>query len=291
MKKLALAMLILALAIPAMADVEITISNDANIVTIGYNNTGGEMVRAFPLEIAVSGEAYIVGSDVPDANDYYVYPTNMTFTVVDGNTVIDQLGSPIAEADANGGILEMASLYAANDPLHPAAPPASGTLVSFAVDCAGGDVTVTIAENGKRGGVVLEDPDVDPTVTLPAPLVVVCGGTECLVVGQVCGGITITQAMYDNWVTIGKDASWCFATHFAGDANMDCKVNAADILSGPNPNYQDSFGSIYPAANYRPSCDHNNDLKVNAADIISSIPGAGLQNNFGTIFTLPPDCP
>jgi len=177
MKKVALALLVLAFTVPAMAVVNITATADANKVTIGYNNTGGEEVRAFALEIAVSDGAYIVGSDDPNLKDYYIFPGSVSFYVVDGNTLILDYGTPIAEQDANGGILETASLYAASDPCGHTGPPASsGTLCSFYVDCSvGGSITVDIALNAKRGGVVLKDPNVTPSTNLPVSLEVPCG--------------------------------------------------------------------------------------------------------------------
>jgi len=263
MKKMALVMLVLALAIPAMADVEITTTCDTNIVTIGYNCTAGETVRAFGLDIVVTGGAYVVGSDVPDANDYYVYPTNMTFTVVEGNTVIDQLGSPIAAADANGGVLEMASLYAANDPCHPTAPPSSGMLVSFAVDMSGsGDITITITENAKRGGVVLEDPDVAATVVLPAPFI--CGGhLYC----YDCPG------------------------HAQGDATCDGRVNVLDLVAlkkgwGTN---RDTSPHGEGLGEYNCCADANDDGRINVLDLVR------IKMNWGALYLgsmLPkPGCP
>jgi hypothetical protein len=193
------------MTVPAMADVDIIMTNDANVVTIGYE-TDGEEVRAFALEISVSPTGtYVVGSEEPNAADYYVFPTNITFTVVDGNTVIDELGNPVAESDANGGVLETASLYAANDPCgHTDPPPTSGTLVSFAVDCSQGDpnITVSLALNGQRGNVVLKDPDVTPTVNLPVPLVVSC-----------------------------ENACWACTNQPLGDATGDGKVNIFDYLA------------------------------------------------------------
>jgi hypothetical protein len=106
----------------------------------------------------------------------------MTFTVVEGNTVIDDLGSPIADAAYNGGVLEMASLYADNDPdpNHQDPPADSGTLVSFAIDCNGDpNVLITVTENAKRGGIVLEDPDVNPADNLPQVLVYECSVPMC----------------------------------------------------------------------------------------------------------------
>lgn len=183
MKKVALALLVLAFTVPAMAVVNVTATADANKVTIQYNNTASEEVRAFAVNIAVSDGAYIVGSEEPNLKDYYIFPGSISFYVVDGNTLILDYGTPIAGQDANGGILETASLYAASDPCgHTSAPPTSGTLCSFWVDCskAGGDgkVIVSLSKNAQRGNIVLKDPNVTPVTNLDAGAVafdVPCG--------------------------------------------------------------------------------------------------------------------
>jgi hypothetical protein len=226
MKKVALALLVLAIAMPAMAEVRITLTNDANIVTIGYE-TDGEVVRAFALEVDVNNGGFVAGSVVPNTDDYWVYPTNMTFTIVDGNTVVDEYGSPIAGESNAGGVLEMASLYGENDPCRQDAPPSSGTLCTFIVDVnCEGIVAVDLTLNGKRGGVVLEDPDAAVDVNLPDTLVVPCG-EDCIKVGEYCGGVLITQTMYDNWVMMNKPTSWCHPGHYAGD----CDQNFWSMLS------------------------------------------------------------
>jgi hypothetical protein len=132
--------------------------------------------------------------------------------------------------------------------------------------------------------VVLAD-TTEATVNLPATITVPdCGATECIVVGQVCGGVLITQAMYDKWVEIGKPLSWCHPGHVKGDANVDCIVNATDVIGlAGSPNYKSSFGKAWPDPAYKPSCDCTNDGIINASDILglSGIPGSGIKPNFG----------
>jgi hypothetical protein len=274
MRNIALAIVVLAVTIPAMADVNITISNDVNKVTIGYECTNDEKVRAFALQIDVNEGKFVVGSAEPvgDPNhiDYYVYPGSMTFTVVsDGNTHIDDFGTPIAEQDANSGVLEMASLYADSDPNHPLAPAGANDLATFYVDTSDGNcVTVTISEDGKRGGVVLEDPNEEFVLNLPDPCVI-C--EKCLVVGEVVGGVLITPEMYDLWVSLGEPNCWCCPCHFRGDENCDGWVDAADITGtdGIGPPIFDGWIDSFNEA-YHPCSDINNDGWIDAADITGS---------------------
>ena len=307
MRNIALAIVVLAVTIPAMGDVTITITSEANQVTIGYDCNDGEVVRAFALNIDVNTPSFIVGSaeSVVDPNkaDYYIYPGSVSFTVVDGNTVIDQFGTPIAEQDANGGVLEMASLYSVNDPdpnRHDP-PESSGELAKFWLDVHDSNYcdTVTLSVNSKRGGVVLEDPNETFTLNLPDPSDV----CPCLlVVGQYCGGVQIDATMMSNWVTAGRPQSWCHPAHYAGDISRDCKVTAIDVIGG-GPDATDSwyskcFGKVCGDALYSPEGDNNNDCKITAIDIIGGSaavclpPDCGIANNFGLVITgQPPECP
>jgi hypothetical protein len=283
MKKVALALLVLAITMPAMAEVRITLSvGEPNEVIVGYE-TDGEDVRAFALSISVSGGAYIVGSaeptQDPETGDYWVYPTNMTFTVSDGNTVVDEYGSPIAEESNDGGVLEMASLYSANDPCHPAKPPTSGTLCSFrlANECGGEpNFTVTVTENAQRAGIVLEDPDEAVTDNLPQEIVVPCYDVyPCvLVVGETIGGVVITQAMKDLHESMGNPECWCYDCHFRGDVDGNGLINVSDVAGSDGPGgtildgWVDAWNTAYTVLT---ACaDINNDGLINVSDVAGS---------------------
>jgi hypothetical protein len=249
MRNIALAIVVLAVTIPAMADVEIIISNDANKVTIGYECTGGEKVRAFALNIDVNNSAFVVGSadfaGDPEHDDYYICPGSMTFTVEDSNTVIDSFGTPIAEQDANGGVLEIASLYALSDPCHTAPPASANDLATFYVDCSGGDVTVTLSENGERGGVVLEDPNEEFTLVLPDPYSGICeppcwsypcfsrgdtNGDNIIDSGDLLGTDGPGGAVLDGWYD-----AWNTQYHECADINKDGVIDSGDLLGSDGP--------------------------------------------------------
>jgi len=201
MKKVLLGLLMLALVAPAMGTINITLTNgvgvDANLFTIKYACTAGEKVRAWALDVTVTDKALrtstirrqgLVRPAIDDAN-YYLTPTNASFGTV-GNVLrvwntgssTNPYGSPAVAADANGFTIEMASLYAANDPCvaHRFGPPADGNLVSFRIQSdpnykligCDGAVTIEIPRaNAKRGGVVLEN-GTTTAVNLPGPLTV-----------------------------------------------------------------------------------------------------------------------
>jgi hypothetical protein len=294
MKKVCLALLVLAISMPAIAGVTITAVKgpEANSVIISYTAT--EEVRAFALEVTCTDSALLPGTALregkvrPAVDDANYYFTPSTSTV--GSSSVWPYGSPITVADGNSCIIEMASLYASNDPCkaHKFAPPLSGTLLKIFVDAtkAGGDGAITVAvtqANAKRGKVVTKaGASVDPVVTGASVTLVF----DCLRVGEVCGGVMITSTMQANWVTAGKPASWCHPGHYAGDANLDCKVTAVDLVGPALPNFKASFGKVYPDPAYAASADTNNDLKVTAIDLVGGDPlcvGCGAKANFGKI--------
>jgi len=224
MKKVLLGLLLLALVAPAMGAVQITLSQgtEPNSAVIGYICTAGEKVRAWALDVTVSDKALITGTilrqglkrpAVDDAN-YYLTPTNASFSSIGSpsTTRVWSYGSPVVQADANGCTIEMASLYATNDPCvaHRFAPPQAGTLVKLFVDpnvkklgCDGAAIVSITGVNAKRGGVVLEN-GTTVAVTLPPALTL-----------QIDTG----------------PAAWRGASQAKGDATGDGLVELNDLLA------------------------------------------------------------
>lgn len=165
MKKIIFVLAVLVLAVPVFARVDITcaqVPDEPNVI-VSFNNTEGQPVRAFALNITVSGGATIVAVESLNS-DYYVYPGSIE--IDDGEVQENGWGSPVCNPgdyddtlpglDSNGVTIEMASLYAATDPEHSSAPADSGPLVKLTLD-GGSAVCITIEGNVLRGKVVLED--------------------------------------------------------------------------------------------------------------------------------------
>lgn len=269
MKKVFLGLLVLACAVPAMSAINITLTNgagvDANLVSVNYACTAGEEVRAWALDIAVSDKALntstirrqgLVRPAVDDAN-YYVTPTNAGFNSVGGVLRLwnnPGYGSPAVSADANGCIIEMASLYAPTDPCaaHRFAPPSSGTLVTFRVKSdpnmlvigCDGAVTVSITGvNAKRGGVVLKDGS-SASVNLPmSPL---------------------TMQFYTG------PLAWLSGAQAWGDATGDGACNTQDLIKLRQAWLQTSAGSPHGTATGQYNCaaDFTRDGSVNTQDLL-----------------------
>lgn len=191
MKRIVLVLAVLIFTAPVLAGVEVTCGQAGSTVTIGYDCSGmeGKLVRAFALDITVDGGT-IVGPVNVLTTEYYIYPGSIVINETTGE--VTDYGSPVAsQADypdgtlggvgTNGMTIEMGSLYATNDPVHTTPPPAAGSLLSF--DVTGG--TVSVAENVRRGGVVMEDLSPADPVFCAGPIGCPCDGDMAEPIGQV----------------------------------------------------------------------------------------------------------
>jgi hypothetical protein len=153
------------------------------------DDTDPNLPRAFALEISLSQENDAnIGPVTVVHPEFHVYPGSIVIT---GGVVTNQ-GAPDAERDANSIIVEMGSLYAADDPCHTTPPAENGILLKFMVQnnkaC-----HVNLAQNAIRGGVVMEDTNkqFSPSyVTLIECDVDACGGCN----GDVTGDVQVSIA-------------------------------------------------------------------------------------------------
>ena len=222
MNKFACLMIMLAIAAPTMASVDVNAVQVGSTtdVDINYTNSEGQPVRAFSLRITVdSGTITAVDAGDPCVVDYYVYPSTI---VIDGNDVTSY-GTPVAPnstpgasgtgLDTNTVVLEMGSLHDPCDALHPSPPGDDGKLCTITVS---GDCNVALAvEQTFRGGIVMEDANAPGSVNL----------TGCSVVTQ-CFPCTAPYANqcadFQTYVSNGWNADcWCEAYQCDGDANLD----------------------------------------------------------------------
>jgi len=220
MKKVVLALAILVLSTPALADsngvtVEVNQIGDTNEMYVGYamnNASDVNRPRAFGLVIEVNdanmGQPY--GFDP----NFYIYPGSIDINVdAPEGQEVNSWGSPIADYnDPNdNAIMEMASLYYPTGVSSPNRPPSSGILFKFGVDKTSG-FSVDIEEDAQRGGVVMEDID-HPDVNDPGYVTLVdwpSAPTDCF---------PSAHPDYSNWVEVGKPDCWCYERQCHGDAD------------------------------------------------------------------------
>lgn len=207
MKKLVHVLVMVAVmtsAVPmAVATVVVTCTDMGNgIAAISYDWSGETIaVRGFSLDITVNNGAtiesifdYKVGESTAADPGYGIFIGSI---LIDGQGQVIDYGNPVANAtdpDSPGQlgsssiVTELGSLYDP-DAVPSAAPLVSGTLFKIAIDWNNASmVDVDIALNTLRGGIIMEDPDYEPTVNLvgvtlvpePTSLLLIALGTIIL---------------------------------------------------------------------------------------------------------------
>ncbi len=167
---------------PVISSVDISCTvTGPNEVTVSFSTSGEtELVRMISLDVQVNDpNVYIADINCVSAG-YYIHPGSIS---IDSNGNVDDLGSCAGVLDGNSMTSEQGSLYvgAVNSPAEGAL--FIVTLGGCTGGCGGGDetVTVSVSENVLRRGVVMEDPDLDPTVNLTGCAVNIgeCPSADC----------------------------------------------------------------------------------------------------------------
>jgi len=160
----------------ARGEVRVLVQEENRAAAIKYECTGGEVVRAFALNVTVDrGQItgisnYFKGESTPAAQGYGIFPaafrdqitvgggTNINWEVP-GYTplavVSDRPSDTLPGLNSSGVTLEFGGLW---DPTVPAAvPPATGTLCTLQLSQA---ANVSVAANLSRGGVIAASSDI-----------------------------------------------------------------------------------------------------------------------------------
>ena len=249
MKKLLVVLAVLVVAVPAMADVTLTCTPGVDgWVTVSYDAAAeATLVRAFALDIEVDGGSIV---DVVNLNaDYDVHPGSFDYDADEetysGNLVCDSsFPGTLGGIGTDGVTTEQGSLYV---PGVDVAPLAAADLLKFQVACDGfeGSVTVTVVENEARGGVVLEDPAVDPTVVSDGCALDICDVAVCW--GDVSSGAG--AGVQDDQVSL-SDINYLIgllvdysATGYVVDP-IPAGYENGDVSSGAGAGVQDSKLSL-----------------------------------------------
>ncbi len=198
-------------AAPAMAGVSITIDNSVYPFEVRYSRTQDvPRVKAFALDIRTDNGTSII-TDVNSFSPHYpVAPGSIISSdgIREGSPVADSsYANTLGGIDTNGVTIEMASLYKGQVN----APPDAGLLCRFTVDS---DCTVSITENIRRGGVVLED--ANRASTLAA---LDLGGATAVPLDAPSSECYEGQPDYAQWEMAGKPICWCYPRQCYGDAD------------------------------------------------------------------------
>lgn len=220
MKKMLFVLVALLIASPAMADVDISASAvvDGNTaeITISYEATAGEAIRAVAIDVQLDGELAVVTDVNCVSGDFTIYPGSISIA---GDGSVSDYGScecddsyagTLGGTDTNGVTLEMGSLYvgAGN------APGPSGDLAIVTIfGCNAAEISLAL--NAIRGGVVLEDPDEAVTVNLTGTTAGL-DDSGCPVPDK-C--MMDSHPDYADWVALGEPNCWCYERQCEGDAD------------------------------------------------------------------------
>jgi hypothetical protein len=200
MRKFVLVLIVLLLSASAWAAVTVNCTSiGSGQVQINYAVTDSNNIRAFGIRVDVNNGATISSIDVND-KDYYIFPGSIDINDTTGE--VDGYGSAVAEGgDANTYmILEMGSLYAAEDPCHTTEPDSSGTICTFEVSK---ECTVSLSRDTDRGGVVMEDGSDYASLN------------GCAVAYFGC--FPQAHADWSIWDTVGRPDCWCYPSQCYGD--------------------------------------------------------------------------
>jgi len=212
----------------AFAEVRVFVQEDNRAASIKYECTGGEVVRAFALNVSVDrGQItgisnYLKGQSTPSARGYGIFPAAFRdhITVGAGNSVdwntpdytpvavvADRPADTLAGLNSSGVTLEFGGLW---DPAVPAAvPPPSGTLCTLQLSEA---ANVSVTANLSRGGVIPSSSDititpsftgsfVDPALPAITGLTLTNGVVTITFVG---GELVSAQAPDGTWLGTGN---------------------------------------------------------------------------------------
>jgi hypothetical protein len=163
----------------ARAEVKLFVQEENRAAAIKYECTGGEVVRAFGLDVSVDrGQIigvsnYFKGESTPTAQGYGIFPAAFRDCItvgagsninweVPGYTPLAVVGDRPADTlpglNSSGVTLEFGGLW---DPAVPSAvPPATGTLCTLQISQA---ANVSVAANLSRGGIIPSSSDITIT--------------------------------------------------------------------------------------------------------------------------------
>jgi hypothetical protein len=268
MKKIVLVLAVLMVTSPAWAVININCvpSAEPNLVgivpvDITYTSSEPNKIRAFGLNLYLDDPCAVFAGIVEGSVDpnYYIHPGTFDINeqgIVQG-TPIAPPGYPDTEpGPGTGGMtLEMASLYVGEAN----APGNSGVLCTVLVDGYIGDCNLIIAANVSRAGdngVVMENPDDEPTVNLGTCLI----AADCWCLGDTTTTGVLPQD-YHNPGILPKDGTvdiydlTCLAQYIMPTAPQFIKPTIAgyeclDVTTTGqlNPPWvQDGFIDIYDA--------------------------------------------
>jgi hypothetical protein len=228
MKNFILPLAVALIATPAWATVAITVVDEGDCTAAINYAVSGEpnKARAFALDITVDTGVIeeISGYMKGEGPGFGIFPASfrdyITVDATTGEVTTWDVNEYTPLADPNdpgalGGLgtdgvtIELGGLWYPTGDSSPNAAPDTGTLCKLKVS---EGCNMSVVENATRGGIVLTDPAVAPTVDMSGAtnVSVPCGGGPC---------IDPSWSTYNDWVALGEPACWCEPYQCDGDVD------------------------------------------------------------------------
>jgi len=210
MKKTLVALMLVALAVPAMADVAITGVDEGSQNLAIYADSAAVM-RGVALKLTITGGNLASTADylASDFNTFvdFAFTTGAGYTVGAGHPIADAAAAGVATFPATTASISVGYL----DQLGAQAGLTGKKLVArlhISGIAAGTSASIAIEADTLRGGAVVGD--TVGAVTIQTPVLVAGPQDEC---------VKSTASFYADWVSFGKPDCWCYRKNCKGDAD------------------------------------------------------------------------
>jgi hypothetical protein len=271
-------MLVLAFAMPLLADVSVTVAegtaND-EIAEVSLAISGGAVVRGLAVTVTITGANLAAIADVTDVmagfNAYidYYYSNTGFLGSLPGETSLPGTGAHcVARADAAGVLTALPattfsiSLGALDNSGNQGGVTAGGLLCKIKLsNFAGATANVCVAPDALRGGIVGD--------TLGTVTVASCANIAKYVSPDACRAKIATAvpaklAEYDAYLAAGHTVAqmqcWCWKFQCQGDANHDTQVAGWRVYTNDLAKLSVDWKKLIATAN--PCADINWDAQV-----------------------------
>ena len=213
MRKVLLSLLVLAVAAPALAAVNITAVNNTNgTVTLAIDTTAAEVVRGLALKVTATNGAKLVSLTPVNVNAAFntyidsAFQMGGAYTIGAGHPFANVAAAGPAVVDATQFSVSMGVLDQSGARAGYTSPVGGASLIT--INTGAGRICVGL--DTLRGGIVG-----DGVITTNLTAADICVD----VTAAPSEPIKATAPFYAAWVQFGKPACWAYAKNCKGDAN------------------------------------------------------------------------
>jgi len=221
MRKVLPFLLVIALAVPALADVAVTVSDaGGGVAEVALAISGGAVVRGVAVKVTVTDAELAAVADVTDVMagfntyiDYYYTNTGFLAALPDETALPGSGAHCVANPDAAGVLTSLPatvfsiSLGALDNTGAQGGVTVGGTLCNIQLSNIGSSASICVEADGLRGGIVGDNLG---TVSTDDCADIAAGAADCF---------NDNLGHYADWVAFGKPDCWCYERNCRGDAD------------------------------------------------------------------------